>query len=138
MPLPKSMIAYEDCREVYERAAESAEAGGPGVRVRLATWADANYFRMRMNNCRAINRRDNADIYDPGDPLYKGSLWDALMVTIKRVDGEFYVYVEPHGIKLDGVEEIPAGTEEEVENITNAKPEAAPPIGKVESLVTRR
>lgn len=138
MALPKSMLAYTDCQEVFSRAADSAEKGGPGVRVRLASWADANYFRMRMNNARAINRRDNAEIYSPGDPLYKASLWDALMVTIKRVDGEFYVYVEPHGVQLEKVEEIPTEGEEQVESIVTEKPQAPPPIGRVEPLVTRR
>ena len=135
MALPKSSLAYTDCYEVYERAMESVEGEGPGVRVRLASWSDANYFRMRMNNARAINRQDNGEVYSPGDPLYKRSVWDALMVTIKQVDNEFYVYVEPHGIDVETIEEIPEG---EVENVVTEKPEVPPPVGRVETLVTRR
>lgn len=131
MALPKSRHAYQDCYDIYEKAEASVSEGGPGVRVRLGDWASANYFRMRMNMARSINRRDNTDIYDPGDPLYKASTWDALMVTIKLVDGEHYVYVEPHGVSPSAVEEIPTDTEETVEKIVHEGPEPHPPIGEV-------
>lgn len=138
MPLPKSRMAYLDCEEIYNKASESVDAGGPGVRVRLGEWKDANYFRMRMNNARAIDRRDNEDSYEPGHPLYKASTWDALMVTIKKVDDEYYVYVEPHGVSLSNVEFIPTEpTEETVEKIVSETPEPPPPIGHVQRVMRR-
>lgn len=136
MPLSKSIYAYNDCCQIYERAMESAVSGGPGVRVRQEKESDAIYLRMRMNNARAINRRDNADIYAPGDPLYKASVWDALMVTIKMIDDDFYVYVEPHGIDTSMIEDIP---QDDQGQITYVKPKLLPaPVGQVQPLVTRR
>lgn len=134
MPLPKSRHAYSDCEEAYNKALDSTE----GVRIRMTDFAAANYFRMRMNNCRVINRRDNSAIYEPGHTLYQGSAWDRLMVTIKKVDGEHYVYVESHGIDTALIEEIEASTEETVENIVTEKP--APehiPVGIVEHITRR-
>ncbi len=137
MPLPKSINAYLDCTDAYTRAVESVDAGGPGVRIRLGSWAQANYFRMRMNNARAINRRDNTDVYSPGDPLYKGSVWDALMVTIREVDGEHYVYVEPHGVTIDAIEEIPSDDNSQM-LLAPPKPLAIGAVQILPPLVTRR
>lgn len=133
MPLPKSRLAYLDCFEIYEKA----EASATGVRVRMADENAAVYFRMRMNNARAIDRRDNEDTYKPGEPLYKASTWDALMVTIKKVDDDYYVYVEPHGVKPEAVEVIPADGEEVVENIVTDKREPAPPVGEAQQIMRR-
>lgn len=133
MPLPKSIHAYNDCKEIYERAMDSVLAEGPGVRVRQPDWDAANYLRMRMNNARAINRRDNQDIYEPGDPLYKASEWDTLMVTIKKVGEEFYLYVEPHGIDTSSIEAIPEG--EVATRVVVEKPAA---VGEIQALVSRR
>lgn len=107
MSLPKSMLAFGDCKELYDRALESVESGKFGARVRLPSLEAANYFRMRMNQARVVDRAANAEIYVPGDPLYKASSWDSLMVRIKRTgDGVVWVYAEPHGIETGEIEEV--------------------------------
>lgn len=107
MSLPKSSQAYHDCADLYDRALRSIVSGSLGVRLPMANFADANYMRMRMNQARVINRRDNSEIFSPGEPLYQASVWDALVLRIKIIDDKYYLYVEPSGVPTDGVEEIP-------------------------------
>lgn len=107
MALPKSMLAYTDCAALFNAAITAVENDKFGARVRLPSFDAANYFRMRMNSARSIDRTANADIYSPGDPLYRASAWDALMVRIKRTeDGAYWVYAEPHGIETGEIEEV--------------------------------
>jgi len=107
MALPKSMLAYQDCKALYDAALTAVEAGKFGARVRLPSFDAANYFRMRMNSARSVDRTANEAIYSPGDPLYRASAWDGLMVRIKRTDdGAYWVYAEPHGIETGEIEEV--------------------------------
>lgn len=134
MSLPKSIIAYKDCQEIYEKAMDSVNAGGQGIRVRQESYGAAVYLRMRMNQARAINRRDNAEIYAPGDPLYMASEWDALIVTIKTADDVHYLYVESNLLDVSNIEEIPESDEAK----KASPPQEHLPVGIAQPLITRR
>lgn len=104
MSLIQSRQAYSDCREVFDKAIEDSE----GVRVPMSTYNDAIYFRMRMHQARAIDRRDNKELYrdQPDHQLYNASQYDRLVVRVKNVDDRWYVYVEHGGVDVDTVEPL--------------------------------
>lgn len=136
MSLPKSSQAYHDCHDIYDKAIASIDNGGNGVRLKMADYGDANYMRMRMNQARVINRRDNSEVFNPGDPLYQASVWDALVLRIKKIDDQHYLYVEPAGISTDGVEEIPAN--DDAEQISTIVPKIKLDIDRVVENIKRR
>jgi hypothetical protein len=65
-----------------------------GARVKIASHDDAMFFRMRMHQARQIDRKDNKELYQPGDPLYGRSPYDQLVVRIKEHDDGIWVYAE--------------------------------------------
>ena len=90
MPMSDSRFAYQDCFAVYERAMTDPQ----GARLALGTWDRANYFRMRMHKARVIDRRDNAEAYEEGEPMHGRSEYDVFSLSIKEdVEGEFWLYL---------------------------------------------
>jgi hypothetical protein len=112
MPISNALLAFNDCVEVFDAACRSDR----GVRVRIGTYDNAVYFRMRLHQARKLTREANQRIYDEDDPLYGRSPYDPYTVRIRNHNGEFYVYLEPNIIDIDAIEYL-----DEVE------PEPAPP-----------
>ncbi len=93
MPLSDSRLAYKDCYAFLDQALED----GKGARVPFSNFASASYFRMRCHQARTINKRENKQIYQKGDPMWGLSEYDQLVVRIKEdTEGEFWVYAEIH------------------------------------------
>ena len=92
MALSESMAAYEDCYEIYERAANDPK----GVRVFTGDEKAAGILQMRMNQARVLQRRESMRIYDRTNPAYGKSEFDKFR-NAKREDteGNWWLYVEP-------------------------------------------
>lgn len=94
MPAPTSRLAYTDCFSVYDQALEADR----GVRIKFVEYGDAMNYRLRLHYARSLDRKDNKQIYEPGDKLYGRSVYDVIRVVIKNIEGAFYLYLE----KMDG------------------------------------
>lgn len=90
MSISQSRAAYVDCYEYFDRALEE----DVGIRLRVPDVDKATFLRMRLHTARVIRRRDNAEIYKPGDPMYNASPYDQITVKIANDDGKFYVILE--------------------------------------------
>lgn len=94
MSLTTAPAAYADCYRLYELAV----ATPGGIRTPFPTREAASYFQMRMSQARVLLRNQSKRAFAPGHPAYDKSEFDAYKVQVlPDVDGEFWVYIRPHG-----------------------------------------
>jgi hypothetical protein len=104
MALSSSRLAYKDCEEFLELALDAPN----GKRIAFTTSADAEYWRMRCNQFRSIDRQDNKSIHEIGMPLHGKSVYDEITMTLKHSpDGLFWVYAQVRKLNPEAVEDIP-------------------------------
>ena len=103
MSLPTSLHAYTSELEAFQRAAASPN----GIRIEFPDERSARAYLARLHQARVLDRRENKDIYSPGDPMYGKSDYDSLRVS-KREDetGKFWLYLEKNEIIPGFVEEL--------------------------------
>jgi hypothetical protein len=103
MVLASSILAYSDCKAFMEAALDDTK----GARLPFRTETDANYWRMRCNYFRRLNREENALTYDLGHKMHGRSEYDKLTMTIKQSgDGWWWVYAEKRAIDLEAIEPL--------------------------------
>lgn len=91
MPPNPSPLAHKDVQKAMDRAL----ANGRGIRIRCASYGEANALRQRMYTMRKADRRENARIYDHTDPLHGRSVYDSLICTpMQDVHGVVHLVVE--------------------------------------------
>lgn len=78
MPITKSPLAFEDCRELMAKALETER----GLRVRCASVTLARRLRARMFTLRSMDRIANRDVYPEGSLLHDNSEFDKLVLSI--------------------------------------------------------
>lgn len=99
MSAPTTRMAYTDCYDIYDQALEHPH----GIRMRLVDYDKANHLRMRLHQARKIDREDNARQYEPGQPLYGSSVYDALQIRIRTdTDNCTWLYIEPRTADIIG------------------------------------
>ena len=104
MALSNSTLAYQDCKEFLERAIDAAR----GARMLFKTEADAEYWRMRCNQFRKLDRVDNMQVHEIGSKMYGKSEYDSLVMTVKwSPDSLWWVYAEKRVLNPERVEDIP-------------------------------
>jgi hypothetical protein len=77
-----NVLAFDDVRDLFEKALARIEEGGNGIRVRLGTRGAAIRLRHRMNKFRATDRKANAKVYPEDDPNHNASIYDTLQLRI--------------------------------------------------------
>ena len=102
MPLPDTYLAYEREIELYDRALEAKR----GLRVTYGSISAAQSFVARMHKARAVDRRRNTEVYQPGDPLFGCSIYDGIICRIRSDGDNVIVLLEKTNIPFDKVEEI--------------------------------
>lgn len=102
MSLSDAKWAYKDCYDLMDKALKAER----GIRVHLADYNSANYFRMRVHKARAVDRMEMRKAYLPEDPKYGCSEYDTLVCLLRVEDGEHYAYIQKGGIEILGIEEI--------------------------------
>lgn len=91
MTVPKNRMSYADIYKVYDQAL----ADPMGVRVPFNNRAEAQHYQLRMHQARAIDRKDNKELYPEGHALHNNSAYDVLQVRLREAeDGSWFVYVE--------------------------------------------
>lgn len=109
MSTSPSRLHYADCFSVYDQAIEADK----GIRIRFPDFGAAMNYRVRLHTARAIDRKDNKEIYPDGEKLHGRSIYDPIRCVVKNLDGTFYLYLE----KMDGANL-------EVESLDEPEPEA--------------
>jgi hypothetical protein len=106
MSLPRRIAAYDDCFDIYEKAAASTT----GVRVAFSSYADARYFVTRMHTARSLQREESRRVYQPEDKRYDKSENDKYLIKYPVADdnGEWWVYVKPISASILAVETLDA------------------------------
>lgn len=98
MPISSSRGSYLDCYEIFDRAMDTKS----GVKVPCKDHDAAMFLRMRLHQARAINRKDNKQVYDPDHPMFNASPYDIFTVQLANEDGKFFVLLKraavPEGI----------------------------------------
>ena len=106
MSITEAKLAFLDCAEVFDKA----NGTNQGCRVHVSDYNAAVNLRMRLHQCRHLDRREVRRIYQPEDPMYGSSGWDGLVVRIKEIDDAWWVYVEKRGagiLKIESIDDLP-------------------------------
>lgn len=106
MSFNKSPLAFDDAREILERALNSTK----GIRIPCTSRGTAIVLRARLNYFRKLDRGENTKIYEASHPLWKKSVYDKLMLRIpaKGEPDENILYIEPYsmGSRIISIEDI--------------------------------
>lgn len=119
MPVSSSRLSYSDCFTLFERALDDTK----GARFQVnggELYGDAYHFRLRMHQARAIDRKDNRDLFpDPGALLHGRSVYDPLVIQIKGPDteGKWWIYVKHTEINVEDIESLSELEAEAVEQV---------------------
>ena len=103
MALTDSIAAYDDCFQAFGRAAKSKK----GIRILFEDKKTANYFRLRMNYARVLQRREAVRMYERTDPRFGKSEFDKFRLKIVEAaeqTGEWWVYIDPFGMEREIME----------------------------------
>ena len=106
MSISTSRLSYGDCYEAMEKALDDSA----GVRIKVESHDMAHHLRLRMHTARSIDRKDNKTLHEEGAPLYGRSIYDRLVLKIRQINGETWLYIEQLVIKgeLQLLSEVPA------------------------------
>ena len=91
MPPTIAQLSNIDIITAFDRAL----GNGKGVRIFCETRGNAVNKRQQCYRAREVDRQENKKIYPPDDPMYKRSIYDAL-IFIPRIaeDGSWFLYIE--------------------------------------------
>lgn len=104
MSVSTSLLAYQDCLEIMDRAL----ADPKGARIKVTDADEASHQRLRMHYARKLHRDENAKTYEAGHKMHGRSEYDALTVRIKNVEGIVYLYLERTDIVANEIESLSA------------------------------
>lgn len=104
MSLPTTRHAYLDCYTYFDSTLDDPK----GIRLRVADIDAATNLRMRLHQARKIRRNESMDIYEPGHPQYGVSPYDNIVVRIRTVSGQVYLYLEqiPISTEIEALSEL--------------------------------
>jgi hypothetical protein len=102
MTAPKSIDAYLDCEEHFQRALSAPN----GIAITVATPGLAVQLRGKMNSYRELLRRQSRAIYEKNDSeRYSRSPYDAFKLTIDE-NNPCRVIIKRNKIEIQSVEEL--------------------------------
>lgn len=101
MSTPKSVDAYKDCEDHFERALASPK----GIALVLATNAEATRFVQRANAFRVLLRQRAKQIYPQDHPLYGLSPYDKLKVA-RDPENDCRILIKSYDQTVVSVEEL--------------------------------
>lgn len=108
MPVSSSRLSYSDCFTLFDKALEDSTGARfqPKASKGEDNFGDCYYFRLRMHQARAIDRKDNAKLFEVGHPMHGHSVYDPMITQIKGPDpdGKFWIYVKHTEINVEDIE----------------------------------
>lgn len=91
-----SRLSYQDCFELYDKALAAAK----GIRHRAGSKDAAMHLKSRLHYARSIDRKDNREVYDEGEPLYGRSAYDPITIRLRQHGGAWWLYL----LRVDKIE----------------------------------
>lgn len=113
-----SRLSYDDCFTLFEQAIHDSH----GTRIKFKDREAAWHFRIRFHTARAIDRRENKSIYTPGHRLYGCSIYDPIVIQLRTIKGETWLYLTKRDASHFEVENLSEVIEDEEEIITKPTP----------------
>ena len=92
MAINTSRLAYQDCYDLMEKAI--SDEYPTGLRIKFASYNEANHFRQRIHNSRYVDRQDNADTYGNGHLMHGRSVYDVLNCRIREASDGWWLRLE--------------------------------------------
>lgn len=92
MAINTSRLAYQDCYDLMEKAI--SDEYPTGLRIKFATWNEANHFRQRIHNARYVDRQDNVETYPQGHVMKGRSVYDILNCRIRAAADGVWLRLE--------------------------------------------
>ena len=89
-------VSMSDALDLLDKAINSKN----GIRITVHDHAAAITIRHRSYLARTKDRRANAKIFPPGNPMHNASVYDPITITIKEVDDGFALDFRLHGLDL--------------------------------------
>lgn len=96
MPTSTSRLSYTDCFDYFEQAL----ADPKGLVVTFEFSGDARHFRLRMHAARVLDRRENAETYEQGHPLFGRSMFDEIILRLREGKEGTHVILEKSSAKV--------------------------------------
>lgn len=90
MSIQKSLLSYSDCVDYFDTALRFTE----GCRIPVPDHDFATNLRMRLNNCRKLDRENNQALYPEGHMMHGRSQYDKIVCKIREESGKVYVVLE--------------------------------------------
>lgn len=107
MSLSTNIGAYPECFEHWEKATAIITGGGKGYRLECTNAPAAKHLMARMNQARALLRRDSRRMYPKDDARWDKSEFDHLKLMLRDdTDGNWWIYIISHGSIVVTAEEI--------------------------------
>lgn len=104
MSYNKSLLAFDDIREAFEKALSAPK----GIRISCSSRGAAVILRSRFNYYRKLDREQNGKTYETDHPMWNRSPYDKLVLRIppKNEPEANTLYIEPRSIGDLFIEEI--------------------------------
>ena len=102
MTMSNSLLAYQDCTDLLQKAVEDKV----GVRVKVADQTSAIHLRNRLHYARRLHREENAKTYDEGEFMHGRSEYDGVVVRMKMIEEQWYIYLERLAIDESKIESL--------------------------------
>ena len=110
MPASTSRLSYRDCYELFDKALADSE----GIRIKAKDGNYANWLKSRLHYARKLDREDNRLVYEEGDPLHGRSMYDPIIIGIRKTGASWWIHLQ----RVDALNY-------EVESLSNGNPESA-------------
>lgn len=102
MTTPKSRLAYQAHFDVLDQAMNDPK----GIRIRADDNGKAWRMRLEFHHARDLDRKDNAQTYEPGHMLYGCSVYDQLLLTIEQDDDQTWLYIRKRDARSFSIESL--------------------------------
>jgi hypothetical protein len=89
--MSSSRLSYKAEYDLMDQALKTEK----GVRSHIGSREASMLYRLKLNKARQLDRKTNAEAYQPGHILHGGSEYDELVFTVREdTEGEWWVYLE--------------------------------------------
>lgn len=102
MSTSSSPLAFSDCFDLFAEGLKDSV----GARCKFESEQAALHFRMRMHRARTLDRQENSKTYPRDHHMYNRSVYDRLVCRIRKIDGDYFVYVEQLGLDMGEIESL--------------------------------
>src|SRR6266576_3824526 len=97
-----SRLIHQDCFDLMDQAIANVK----GTRIKFPDHGAAWHFRLRLHKARRIDREDNTRTFERDHPMYGRSIYDPLVVKIRVIDGDTWLYLEKLSVEHFVVESL--------------------------------